>query len=190
VGTEHSFKPSYTTNTFYFPPHHFSIHLYRLRHPAEGSSRFLQNRSTLHGAGVQKMTSNLKSTVIIAIKYIFWTSFTVKNPILLRHDAWSLHQWFPTFWRKCVGSVEMPHRLGCGVIWARFTALIFYSNHWPVRGSTTTLKIKCQSFGVWCCVNWCKPPCVLKRHNAAIFGAQQSIKNNGVERYSVGAQVG
>lgn len=108
----------------FFPPHHFSIHLYRLKHPAEGSSRFLQNRSTLHGVGVQKMTSNLKSTIIITIKSIFWTSFTVEDPVLLRHDAGSLRQWFPTFWRRGVGSVEMSHRLGCGVIWAGFTALM------------------------------------------------------------------
>jgi len=30
----------------------------------------------------------------------------------------------------------------------------------------------------------------LKHHNAAIFSTQQSSKNNGVERYVVGAQVG
>jgi len=59
MGTEHSLKPSYITNTF-FPPHHFSIHLYRLRHPADGSSRFLQNRCTLNGVGLQKMANNLK----------------------------------------------------------------------------------------------------------------------------------
>jgi predicted Fe-S protein YdhL (DUF1289 family) len=69
-----------------------------------------------------------------------------------------------------------------------------------------------ECYHVWCCVNWWVLPCVmlcqlvsatmcdavstgecycvLKHHNAATFSGQQSSKNNSVERYVVGAQVG